>query len=367
MAVQVGITALQARQLLDLARKSNSRAKVRTFEMTGKQHGGAAFLIGILNDRQAQIKPFHHGGKVETVSLGSLRLWEGGNDFDIKAIKEAKVLPQAQTPVIQTPIAAENVQHANRFVIFSKSNKAVWGGDRVKWTADFNRAFRWQANENYVSSVVLKRLQSQEPSGDAELLNEPAAYEALLALNPRKTPLINSPIQTSPLPEPAKLAEGEQPASPQYEEDDFLDLDSIFNSQASALRDAENARRDAVEEYKTAKLHFDLIKQRLAILDANVVKFGGRSGLKSAPATGRATSAGKRVFIRGRIQKILLKSSRLDSQSIHERLLADLPDLDKEKTYQSLSAMKSDGLAERDSNGGYALTPKGRTFTPLAE
>lgn len=70
---------------------------------------------------------------------------------------------------------------------------------------------------------------------------------------------------------------------------------------------------------------------------------------------------GKRVFLRVKIRNILLNSSRLDNNSIHARLLAEVPDVTTTRVSSALSAMRADGLAERDDNGGWALTTNGRT------
>jgi hypothetical protein len=94
-------------------------------------------------------------------------------------------------------------------------------------------------------------------------------------------------------------------------------------------------------------------------LDAKVVSLGGGTALKGATKAARAE---KRVNYRDRIQKVLLVSSRLDSDSIYRRILAEIPDLEIKKIQQALSAMKQDEIANRDDNGGWYLTTKGREY-----
>lgn len=359
MAVQTGISSDQARKLLELAGQSNQKPKVRTVQKdSSKQHSGRAFLLEVINDRQAKIQPFNHGGKVETVELDSLRLWKSGNSFDLEEVR--KVTPTAvrvkPSIIVQT-----------RVTIFSKKMKAVWGGERVKWTEDFDKVVLWTTNEQRAASATLLRLKSMSLSDDAVLLNEAIAHDALLEVLTQPSAPSVAPLEATPktativAPYVAPPVEKEDLPSAK-EDDDFLDLDSIFNPQETALRLAEENRREAVADYKKAKDFFEKSKAKLMLLDASVVKLGGRSGLKGATSgEGKPNGKKKRVYIRNKIQKILQSSSRLDTSAIHSRLLAYEPTLEALRVTHALSAMKTELLAERDENGGWALTHKGRT------
>lgn len=127
---------------------------------------------------------------------------------------------------------------------------------------------------------------------------------------------------------------------------------------------AEEERKKAIFEYGLAKKAVEeaqktvaAAKQKIAELDGRVRSLGGSSVLKG---TETKPQKNKRIFLRSRIQKILLSHSRLDMDSIHERLKSELPELDKTKVSGALYAMKSDGLAEKN-DGGWALTSEGRT------
>jgi len=359
MAIQTGISGSQARKLMELAKSAGRRPKVRTVEKnSSKQHSGRAFLLEVLNDHQAKIQPFNHGGKVETVDLASLRLWTGGNEFNIE---EARKVNHA-APAIAIQATGEE-EPKDKFFIFSKKMQMVWGGERHKWTQNFHLAVHWSSSEAEISERVLRRLKSLEASNDAVLLSEGVAYDALLeemtkpAVVQQAVPIVEvKPIFTRTVPMSTLAAPA--PSAPPIS-DEFIDLDAVFNPQESALRMAETSRKEAVLEYQKAKKFCDDMKAKCALLDANVVKLGGHSVLKGAAPQG-SKGKKKRVFLRSKIQKILLASSRLDSETVHQRLLVEVPGNVPLKTQQALSAMKADELAERDDNGGWALTKKGR-------
>lgn len=369
MATQ-GISFNEATALMDAARKAGRRPKVRTFQKnSGKQHCGRAFLLEVVNERTARIQPFHHGGKIETVGLNELRLWKGGNEhIPIEEIRKMSGTASA----VAVPAKGTHTDEA-RLVVFSKKAQGVWGGERTRWTQDFNRAVRWNQHELRAAQGIESKLKGLQASDDAILLKDTVAFGALTELLDELT-APPSPQPSQPAARPQHVAAIPQAldldAEPQPKKvlpnDDFIDFDTLFNDNEELLRKAEAERKTFGLEYKKAKLALEDMKNKFELLDRNVVSLGGHSVLKGAAPQAPKTE-GKRIFLRSKIRNMLLVSSRLDSKSIYSRLLAEVPDVTTTRVSSALSAMKDAGLAERSESGGWALTPAGREAEMMGE
>lgn len=370
MATQ-GISFAEATALMEAARRVGRKPKVRTFQKnSGKQHCGRAFLLEVVNKTTARIQPFHHGGKIETVSLDELRLWKGGNEHI--PIEEIRKMSGTATAVA-VPAKGTHTDEA-RLVVFSKKAQGVWGGERTRWTQDFNRAVRWNQHELRVAQGIESKLKGMQASDDAILLKDTVAFGALTELLDELTAPPSQAAAPQPTPRPQLVAAVPQSleldAEPQPKKvipkDDFIDFETLFNDNEELLRKAEAERKVFGLEYQKAKLALEEMKNKFELLDRNVVSLGGHSVLKGAAPQAPKTE-GKRVFLRAKIRSMLLVSSRLDSKSIYNRLLAEVPDVTTTRVSSALSAMKDAGLAERNDNGGWALTTAGRTVEMMGE
>lgn len=358
-----GISFAEANALMDAARRVGRKPKVRTFQKnSGKQHCGRAFLLEVVNKTTARIQPFRHGGKIETVPLNELRLWKGGNEHI--SIEEIRKMSGTSTAAV--PAKGTHTEQA-RFVVFSKKAQGVWGGERARWTQDFNRAVRWTQSEHNSAKGIEYKLKGIPNSDDAILLKDTIAFGALTELLEELTAPPTQVQQAPTVPQnvaaiPQKLELDGEPQLPKkvLPSDSFIDLDALFNDNEELLRKAESERKAVGLEYKNALEALEALKRKFELLDRNVVGLGGHSVLKGA-APQAPKAEGKRVFLRAKIRNILLTSSRLDNASIHARLLAEVPDVTTIRVSSALSAMRADDLAERDDNGGWALTTKGRT------
>lgn len=159
----MGLTESQARKILDLARKLNAKARVRSFQKGSQQHAGRAFLIEVLNRHQALIQPFGHR-KQERVELSSLAFWKSGNDFD---------LPEEEKETVARP---EQVQ-TQQLVIYSPQLNKVWGGNSRRWMPHLYKA-EYFATENS-ALPLLEKLQQLPNSKDACLLTAATAHGEL--------------------------------------------------------------------------------------------------------------------------------------------------------------------------------------------
>lgn len=335
---------------MEEAGKLGIKPRVRTFQ-DQKRHCGKAFLLEVVNEQTAKIKPFRHGGKIETVSLKDLRLWKGGNqDIPIEEIRK-----MASSSSVAVPAKGTHVDQ-DRMVVYSKKARGVWGGERLKWTQDFNQAIRWNQEELSAAKAVEARLKLIPFSNDAVLIQDAVAFGSL-------TELLD--VLTSPRPQPIEkpstpsVVDEEKPAKEVYN-DDFIDFEALFNSNEEMLRVAEADRKKVGMECQKAKQALEELKRKFELLDRSVVALGGSSTLKGATAPKqRKGSGGKRLFLRSKIQNILKVCSRLNTDSIFDKIVLLVPDMDKARLSSALSAMKVDGLAERNENG-WALTSEGR-------
>lgn len=357
-----GISFAEAKALMEAARKAGRRPKVRTFQKnSGKQHCGRAFLLEVVNERTARIQPFHHGGKIETVGLNELRLWKGGNEhIPIEEIRKMSGTVSA----IAVPARGTHTDVA-RFVIYSKKSQGVWGGERTKWTQDFTKAVRYAQHEMNAAQGLESKLKRIPSSDDSVLLNDAVAFGALTELLDELTAPPSQPIPQPTarpqllVPPPVLELDGDRPPKKVLPKDDFIDFETLFNDNEELLRKAEAERKVFGLEYQRAKTALEDMKDKFELLDRNVVSLGGHSVLKGAVPQPPKTE-GKRVFLRAKIRRILLASSRLDNESIHARLLTEVPDVTTTRVSSALSAMRADELVERSDSGGWALTKKGR-------
>jgi len=276
---------------------------------------------------------------------------------------------------------------AGEFVIFSAKMKSVWGGHERRWTQNFNLANKWRDHGDGMRAIgKINKVPMQD---DAVLLPINEAHDALLevltapqsAAQPSPSPTLPFKPQTPPMtpqtvvqPRPTAPALSAsllsvarpQPAMPVNlgEDDDFIDVDAFLGKDDASLKLAEEERKKAIYEYGLAKKAVEeaqktvyAAKQKIAELDERVRNLGGSSVLKG---TETKPTKGKRIFVRSKIQKVLLSHSRLDVDSIYNHIKGEAPGLEKLKVSKALYAMKSDGLAEKN-DGGWALTPEGRT------
>jgi len=389
MESRQGISEAQALKLLELAQKNGRICNIKLInkDIRGKPNRG--ILKKVLGNGRAIVRPFKHGHDEEE-KLSNIYFWKSGCDFDIT---EAMSMPSAvdfRKPLgeklsIPTSIVP-NGAPAGEFVIFSAKMKSVWGGHERRWTQNFNLANKWRDHGDGMRAIgKINKVPIQD---DAVLLPINEAHDALLevltapqsAAQPSPSPTLPFKPQTPPMtpqtvvqPRPTAPALSAsllsvarpQPAMPVNlgEDDDFIDVDAFLGKDDASLKLAEEERKKAIYEYGLAKKAVEeaqktvyAAKQKIAELDERVRNLGGSSVLKG---TETKPTKGKRLFIRSKIQKVLLSHSRLDADSIYNHIKHEAPGLEKAKVGTALYAMKSDGLAEKN-DGGWALTTEGR-------
>lgn len=358
MAVQVGISDAQARRLIELAKKHETTAKVRTFRKDDSQHSGRAFLFEVTSPGYARIQPFTHR-KEEVVELSTLRLWKSGNEFDTQEVYDMEGSPA----IIEA--TGEPVTTSTKYAIFSKKMRGLWSESRAMWIQNVKNASKWNSHEKEKAEQLLQKIRKAPVHNDAELLPEADAIFRLqniilennsLAITERVPSSMNvSPFLVS------------SPSNSAFSgEDDLLDLDALLKADDTLLRQAENERKKAMEEYLAAKKVLREVTTKLKGMNERVVELGGRSILKSSSSPAPADT-GKRVYMRCHIKNVLLSSSRLDAQSIFDRIQKVSSTITLQKTKQSLIAMRVDGIAEKDENDNWALTDKGRSAKMIGE
>lgn len=368
MAVQEGLTAQQVVKLLELAKKAGKRCHIKTADKDVRSTPGRAILLGMANKNAALIKPFNHGGKEEIVFLSNLRAWRGGCDFDISDIFNMNL-----TISTQSVDAIESTNHI-KFVIFSKKMKAVWGGDNRRWVSDVQRASKWAEQHKSFAQRALGKINKIPTQDDAVVMTveeaENAVFEIFAVRPPGKQPVcqinnvqvpasVYSPQSLFPSSNVTIVNPMQTTKYQQSSDEEILDMDTLLNSNETALRLAESERKKAGEEYMNLKrLTIEALEHIRQLNDA-VVKLGGRSAMRISQPLHVHVKKGSRVLLRFRIQKILLTCSKLDSRSIHNRILAEIPNLEIIKTQQCLSSMKSDDLVELNGRG-WSLTSKGK-------
>lgn len=385
MANRQGISEVQGRKVLELAQKSGKPCYVKVFNTDIRREPGKAVLKEVLNDRTALVRPFGHG-KDEVENLSDIIIWQSRCEFDAtEALKMSATdfrKPLGEKLSIPTSVAPA-ASPVGEFVIFSAKMKSVWGGQERRWTQNFNLASKWRDHGDGMRAIgKLNKIPTQD---DAVLLPISEAYDALLDVltTPQSTAqqafLFKSP--TPPM-VPPTAAQPTRPTAPalsasliavarpqpavqiDLDDDDLIDLDILLGKDNASLKLAEEERRKAAAEYGLAKKAVkeavrlaELSFKKFSELDQRCAELGGQSSLKTAE---KPKQKGKRIFLRSKIQKILLSHSRLDTDSIYGRLKSELPELDRLKVSTALYSMKSDGLAEKN-DGGWALTTEGRT------
>jgi hypothetical protein len=387
MESRQGISEAQALKLLELAQKNGRICNIKLInkDIRGKPNRG--ILKKVLGNGRAIVRPFKHGHDEEE-KLSNIYFWKSGCDFDIT---EAMSMPSSvdfRKPLgerLSIPASiVPNGAPAGEFVIFSAKMKSVWGGHERRWTQNFNLANKWRDHGDGMRAIgKINKVPIQD---DAVLLPINEAHDALLEIltapqsapsapetlpfkpqTPQMTPptVVQLPRPTAPAVPASLLAVAKpQPATPiTLAEDDFIDLDAFLGKDDASLKLAEEERKKAIYEYGLAKKAVEeaqktvaAAKQKIAELDERVRNLGGSSVLKG---TETKPTKGKRLFIRSKIQKVLLSHSRLDADSIYNHIKHEAPGLEKAKVGTALYAMKSDGLAEKN-DGGWALTTEGR-------
>ncbi len=358
MASQVGISDAQAHKLIELAKEHGLTAKVRTFRKNSSQHAGRAFLFEVTSPGYARIQPLTHR-KEEVVELSTLRLWKSGNDFDTQEVYDMEGSPA----IIEA--TGEPVTTSTRYVIFSKKTRGLWSESRAMWIQNIKNASRWNVHEKEKAEQLLQKIRKAPVHDDAELLPEADGVFRLQSIILESSRLA--------IPERAPSSMNVSPflvSSPSNSafsgDDDLLDLDALLKADDTLLRQAENERKKAMEEYLATKKALREITAKLRGMNDRVVELGGRSILKSSSNPAPANT-GKRIYMRCHIKNVLLSSSRLDAQSIFDRIQGVSPSITLQKTKQSLLTMKVDGIAEKDENDNWALTDKGRSAKMIGE
>jgi hypothetical protein len=381
MESRQGMTTEQAKKLLELAISNNKPCNVKIHNKDIRNKPGRAILKELLSDNKALIRPFKHG-RDEIELLSNLSFWKTGCDFDITEVIRMSsdiefIKPLGEKLSIPTNVLAKGENNEELFIIFSKKNKAVWGGSTRRWIKQINLASKWTERKHGLKSVgKINKIKGQE---DAELLpiaeahaelskvlnsngNNPLAFTQTHQTNAQQTPRPTAPA----IPASLLAITKPQPSNPIPDnvDDDFIDLEALLGKDTASLKLAEEERKKAVFEYGKAKQAAEQaqkavveIKQKIVELDSRVQILGGTSILKDKPTQKKK---GKKVFIRSEIQKVLMSHSRLDSDSILQHIKQDINELTMKRLEGSLQAMKSDGLAEKNE-GGWALTKEGRS------
>lgn len=387
MESRQGISQAQALKLIELAQKSGRPCNVKLINKEIRGKPNRAILKRVLNGHKVIVRPFKHGHDEEEL-LSNVFFWKSGCDFDISEAENMPSTVDFRKPLgerlsIPTSVVP-NGAPAGEFVIFSAKMKSVWGGHERRWTQNFNLANKWRDHGDGMRAIgKINKVPMQD---DAVLLPINEAHDALLEVltAPQSAPSTPETLPFKPQippmtpPTAVQISRPTAPAIPasilaiakpqpsipvNLGEDDFIDLDAFLGKDDASLKLAEEERKKAIYEYGLAKKAVEeaqktvaVAKQKISELDERVRNLGGSSVLKG---TETKPQKGKRIFVRSKIQKVLLSHSRLDVDSIYNHIKGEAPGLEKAKIGMALYAMKSDGLAEKN-DGGWALTHEGR-------
>lgn len=387
MAQHAGITLEQARKLLELAKKATRQCKVRTIQKDGSQHAGRAFLLDVVGKHSARIKPFNHG-KEEVVPLEHLRLWKAGNQFDIGPVEDME--DEDMTALANAPVGGLQLRPAQRgeFCIISDSMEMVWCGDARSWKSEPQLGVVYQ--DSLIAEKAVQRVNKTPMTRDARVVPR---SEALTILGvkmsaPKFVPApspVQGPVVISRPPEPPMKTPTSTPSPAEQTVLDFsqltgLDINSMLETDEDEelLVRAKANLREAAEKYKIVAQQFQLITDQVkkANHTVNEIELRMRDKIiarmneenKGSRARGPYKPRGaKRPPIKQEVIKILKTHSRLDTKSIMDKISIVLPGASPTSVYPCLTALKTEGLAEKDENGGWALTAAGRAYDPDAK
>jgi len=370
MEDQEGLTSEQAIKLIELGRIAKKQPVVKTVDKSLRSKPGRAFLVEVLNNNRANVKPFKHGGKIETMDLSQLRFWKGGCAFSIEEAQNLNHLSTA-TLIEAKGQAISSLSKKISYVIFSAKAKGFWRENNRTWTTNLNTVSKW--TERDLAERVKTRLANSPMTDDAILMDEMEArnrYSELIVAQeatlkaPMQKATLHAPVVHSapPVQHAASSAPSKTDSGNLLEDDDFLDYSAFMKADDTALRKAEEARRAAAENYNIAKKAWLSALTLLQSEDSKVVALGGRTWMKEKTERSPRKPGSKRNK-KNNVREAIRTVLRTCPSATPDYIFSHLPSgiettLDKLK--HCLLGLRNSGQAERDQNGQWALTAAGR-------
>ena len=388
MHQDTALTASQARKLLELAARHNKKAYVMCFDKDVRSKPGRAQLIRVLNERKAEIKPFHHG-KTEEIDLSNMQVWKAGNQFDTSEVYEMTETvkfvgglgPAVKTPLIRT----------GKFYVISKKMKMIWGGSNVGWVSDIEEAAKYDF-DHYAARAVGK-INKMPMSSDAEVVTEQQAKDFLglqmganvaetierinVSAMPSNTlpPQMQTPLTIARHPHqapPAAILPNmvEVPPKPVFAVDSLefmgMDIAAIINDDTGdELQYLLSQRKQAAVEFAKAKEYFDNSVKKLK--DANDKYNAFVAGQSFVPkGLTPSGSKGTKIHNRGLKRAMLIAMSGpnvppLSPEDVLGKIKGAMPNAELINVNQTLLALKYEHHAERDeATKTWKLTDEGQ-------
>jgi hypothetical protein len=337
MASKVGLTLAQAAKLIELADANSRQAKVRTFHRESSQHRGRAFLLRLLNDHQAIIKPFEHR-REEVVELDTLSFWRGGCDFDIEAAVNAVETVERNSMSNDSD---------DPWVVLSKKWNGVWAGETRKWTKQTPTCRRFDDRD--AAQQCANKLARNTMSSDAAVVR---LSEAHAFLHPTPSVMVESKkVETV-------AAIVNKPSLPLFDDDiaailafDRTAWNKAFDDcQAAAkeLQDIETMRQEALDKLNRAKTALSELTDNFRENKSNV---RNRSIKTEAPAaTNGVTKPG---LLKETVLSILDSGERVETHTMFEKVLAKAPTSTHGSVQQVLYKLRALGLIVGSNADGW--------------
>lgn len=357
MESRQGMSASQARKLLELADQNGCYCNVKVFDKDIRSKPGRAILKQVLNERQVVVHPFKHK-KDEIVNLSDVFFWKTGCDFDIS---EAEKMIAAEAPV-QTisPIGAHISQV---YVILSRKYRSVWGGERRGWVNKIHLASTWSTRE--MGDPALKRLSKIPMTSDAEIVTREQAHE-FFESSKEPTSLSAAAETAASLPK----ASDEAKADEGNLEFDGNEIASILSFDPSLIVAAQKAVSVAAQGVQSAEKMLEEEKQKLAEAIERFKKLTAplSSQLetpkpqKAAKAKASGEGGTPRGAVRAAVRAALFPTSRLDMATLTAKAKGMTPSSSDASIKQCIYSLREVGEIEKDNSGNWLLTVKGRSM-----
>ena len=335
MATAVGISFSQAAKLIELAKAAGHIARVRTNFLDCSQHRGRAFLLRLVSQHEALIKPFTHR-KEEVVPLAKLSFWKSGNEFDISQAVDAVEQQKEQSMSDTTAI---------KYVVFSAKWNGIWGGEHRKWTKSSQLA-RTFATESAAEECASK--QRKNPmSNDAEVMRLESAHSLL---NPTPKAAATTEVTASKSSDSAISA-------PMILDADITAILSIDrNALNKAFDDMQQAAKDLQQlEAMRAEIHERLNSAKQTIANLTASKFSANKQEKPKAKTTTSASLTKPGLLKNTVLDALKQHGAIETTAMFAICREKSPLSSNSSIQQCLYKMRSDKLIDGSNAAGWKL------------
>jgi len=356
------LTAEQCRELLRVAKDRMVQVKIHNKDI--RTTPGRARLVCVCdNNRQAIVKPHHHG-KNETVELTQISYWVGGNSHFPEGTEIMKQSFQASG--LSNAAGGLAPVHSPHYVV-SDSLNSVWGGSVNQWVSIPRNAHEFPNLGDASRSIY--RLKSRADAQDARAVTK-AEMQTLVGGWMSEKPQPAAPRGEGTLMAPKLIVESDPPVESMYSTIEprypsqknnstnlEFNLDEIAKDDGDTLQKAFQERRRAAQDALEAQTLLEEALVRLRASTAVIQTHIGKTA--TAPVVDEKKGNVPKGTVRAAIRKILGESSRLSTSLLVEKVQGLGVNSTPGSIKQAIYSMRQTGLLESNDNG-HALTAAGR-------